>query len=264
LFSEAPASGFQSFLSVTRKDQLSRTDKPDSFLVFNVAGSWSLTGKTATFTSTENILSNTRYQIEVNKNLRSTSGRLIETPIKQQFSSLYDPYYVDIRVIKSRLRSEAQNMSDDLINYFIYIASLDAKAKYQSWLLNIPNIAIYPFGTTLAESTVRDSGNLSSYGVNKWTEACTLYEIYSSILVDELRNIGRDRKLADYSESLSNDFNKAIQMAKDKAKEDMEYWDGYIIPDATLNTTSRMYDYDESLIWHDASLDDYIKNRGQF
>jgi len=260
IFTEAPATGTMlNYISFTKKDQLPRNDVGSSYSTGAVSGSWVLSGRTLTFVPTENIAFNTRYEVSLAKGMRSVSGQRLAQATSFQFCSMYNPYYVDIRAVKATLRSESATMSDDFINYHIFIASLEAKARYYSWIYGIPDAVM--FGDMLQEVWVRDSNNLKSFGALKWTEACTLYNIYNSILVDELRNVGRSRSLADYKESLSKDFIDAIELAKKDAKEEMDYWDNYINNDGVPGFGTRQYNYDRHLNNRDSSIPPSIRRR---
>lgn len=259
-FTEAPATGTMlSFLEVTRKEQLPRNDLGFTYAAHTVSGDWTLSNRTLTFTPTETVDFNLRYEIKVLKGLRSVSGRMLSTTTSFQFCSQYNPYYVDIRAIKSKIRSEAATMSDDLINYHIYNASLAAKSRYYTWLYSVPLAGV--FGDMIQEQWVREGGNLKSFGVLKWVEACTLYEIYNSILVDEIRNVGRTRRLADFQEALTADFVKGIEAAKKTVKEEMEYWDDFIVGDGVPMSGIRQYNYDNYIQDGDHSLQRVIKQR---
>jgi mRNA-degrading endonuclease toxin of MazEF toxin-antitoxin module len=247
LFSQPIATGTAgSYLSITRKDQLPRNDIPNSYLEFDVSGSWTFSGRTATFTLGETGYNNTRYTIKALPGLTATNGQVLEKLFTSSFSSKYSPYYVDIRMIKAKLRSEANTMPDDLINYYIFLKSLEANTLYNAWLLQLPTQAAY--ADTLTETYIRTNTNLRGHGVLRWVEAATLYEIYSSILVDEIRNVGRKRRLGDYEESLSSSFLEGIKDAQKKALDEMEYWKAFLIPGGVVGggvyTNSRMVDVD--------------------
>ena len=262
-FSTPIATGnYSSYFSVVRKDQIPRNDTPNSYLEFPVSGTWSFSGVVATFTPNDVLYKNARYTIKVAKGLPSyDNSQTLTQTYTSQFSTLFDPYYVDIRVIKSRIRSEANTLPDDLINFYIHSASLEAKAKYQAWLYGIPTTA--QWGDALQETMVRDTTNLRSYGVLKWVEAVTLYHLYSSILIDEIRNVGRTRRLNDYQESLMEPFLSAIKEAKQDAKDEIQQWEQFLTPGGLVGSTSRMYN--TSLDWvnsGDLSLDFAEINRG--
>lgn len=260
-FTEAPEAGWEQYTKLYRKSQLPRNDQPSTYLEHEVAGTWSLVDRTAYFTPSEDIDYNNRYFLRVASGLPSVTGRTMG-PFEIQFSSLYNPYYVDLRLIRARLRSEGASMPDDLVNYYIHVASLDAKSKYAAWLMDLPGSSM--LGDSMIEAWVRDGTNLRSYGVLKWTEACTLFEIYSSILVDEIRNVGRSRRLADYEESLGPEFLEAIKAAKQKAADDMDHWDDYISVDGQPRTSSRQSYWDYHNLDRDMSLDGPVRGRDDF
>jgi len=254
--------GLNSYFSVVRKDQLPRNDIPASYLESTVSGSWSVDGTVATFTPSETFYSNMRYTVSVRKGLSSYNGsQTLGENFSYQFSSLYDPYYVDIRVIKARLRSEASTMPDDLINYYIYLASLEAKAKFSAWILGG---SVGTFGDSLLETYVRDTNNLKGFGVLKWVEAYTLVQLYASILVDELRNVGRRRRLGDYEEALTDDFLAGIKDAKQAAADEMIKWEVYLTPSGHIGYATRMSDVNLDMTnYFDVSLDWGEINRGR-
>ena len=256
--SQPVASGsIASYIKITRKDQLPRNDIPTSYSEFTVSGDFSVLGRVITFTPSEALFPSSRYYIRVLPGLTALNGEILTEAFESQFSSSYSPYYVDIRAIKAKLRSASVDMPDDLINYYIFLKSLDANALYQAWLLQLPNTATY--GDALPESFVRKNTNVRGYAVLRWVQAAVLYEIYASILVDELRNIGRKRALGDYEESLSASFIEGVKAAKAHEFSEMEYWHSILTPSGPMgggiSLASRMsnsavefgYHYDLSL-----------------
>ena len=232
-FTSTPVSSFADYITVKRKAQLPRNDDTTTYDESLVSGTWTLTNNTITFDPTETIKENYRYTIEIDRTLVNILGQELGEDYSYYWSSRYHPYYVDIRVIKARLRSESLTLPDDLINFQIYQASLEAKSRY--YATNIGGITINsallsPLGDTLTENQIRDTQDLKSYGTLKWVEVATTYNILNSILIDELRNVGRSRKLGDYSDSLTADFVKAMELALNQVKEELDQWEDYLAP----------------------------------
>ena len=266
IFTQPVASGtVADSIYFTRKDQMPRNDIVASYLELPVSGSWVVSGQEVTFTFTEPVYANTRYTISVLKGLRDVNGQYLTENFKSRFSTQYDPYYVDARLVKAKLRSEASTMPDDLINFYIYTQSLQANALFQASTLGLPGLASAI--DSFPESMVRDGVRLRGYAVLNWVLSSTLYEIYASILIDEIRNVGRKRKLADFEESLNDDFLAAIKMAQEKVQQEMEHWRTFLTysPSSSFASAGRgdMYNYD-AMTAGDWSLDCAEKGRGDY
>lgn len=224
-FTSDPASDFQNYISIWQKSVLPRNDSRVTYDEAEVTGTWSVSGRIVTFLPSGSIAENTRYTIRIDSLMTNTSGLELEEDYEYYFVGKYNPFYVDPILIQSRFRAEGLTLNDDLINYFIYVSSLEAKAKYWS------QFQVYAaYGDFLLESTVRDTQNLISFGVLMWTAARTTYSILLSILTEELRSVGRTRRLGSFAESLTDDFVDAIKLALQKAKEEMEEWDDKLTP----------------------------------
>ena len=116
----------------------------------------------------------------------------------------------------------------------------------------------------LTESLVRDSVTLKSFGALKWTEAAATYMMLKAILNDELRNVGRSRKIGDYSESLSKDFLDAMKLAMEQAKEDLDRWDDYLVPSGMPRSVSRSFDWSPATQDFDRSINRVESHRDDF
>jgi hypothetical protein len=217
---------FTNYLKVVSMSQLPRNDNYASYAEVAVAGSWALSGNNATFTPSGNIAANTRYEVRVSQFMVNTIGTMLGEDYCWYFTGQYTPFYVSPRALKARFRSESLTLPDDLLNYHIYMASLEANTRYWGYLQQ----AMYPVGDSLLETIVRDNPNLKSHGVLKWVEACATYHLLRSILLDETRNIGRDRSLSGYRESLSRDFVEGMKLSLDIAKQEMDEYANYLIP----------------------------------
>ena len=130
VFSTPPASNFSNYIKFTKIAQIPRNDVSASYAYANVAGSWVQNGNNLTFTPTEGMTINTRYDIIVDEDLLGVNGIPLRTEQRFYFSSRYDPFYVHPRVIRMNLGAAEQHIPDDMLNMMIYNASLDAKARF--------------------------------------------------------------------------------------------------------------------------------------
>lgn len=234
-FTSPPASTIGNYATVTRKSVLPRNDVAGDYNEATVGGTWTVAGSTATFVPNESLLGNTRYLITLPETILNRDGVELGVEKNYYFTGQYTPYYVDIRVLKARLRTESTTIPDDQINYFIHLASLEANMRYQAFLLGT---ALYWYPDSLTETMVRGVV-LKSHAVLRWVEAAARVAIYDSILSDEIRNVGRTVRLADYQESLTKDFLAAIELAKKYAEEEMLKWEDYLSPSDTPLMVSR-------------------------
>jgi hypothetical protein len=92
-------------------------------------------------------------------------------------------------------------------------------------------------------------------------EARTRVYIYESILSDEIRNVGRTTRLADYQETLTKDFLAAIKMAKDYAEEEMMEWENFLSPSDTPMMVSRHSLWDSRYWYADYMVGDVDAGR---
>lgn len=274
-FLTEPASDYSSYVTVRKKAILPRNDVSTSYDYSSLAGGWTqgtdtiipsvgatpITVYNLTFTPSGDIGTNTRYEILVNRRLRNTDGVSLGEDYRYFWTGKYDPLYVDPIALASKFRLESLTVPDDLLYFYIYMASLEAKARYYGYLFNVQGMY---FGDGLKENQVRDTTNLNSFGVLKWVEACATYNILKSILNEELRGVGRTRRLGDFTESLTADFVKAIKEALDRAADELKMWEELLVPTDSPRTTPlhsqwspRMHDYDAS-IPIEAQRDDWL------
>lgn len=187
-----------------------------------VSGEWGVTGSTLSFTPLEDIETNTRYVLSFTP--KNTSGKTLEK-YQTFFTGKYTPYYTDLMSVKALLGREAAMHSDDLLNWIIHRSSLEANAIYLATLgTTTPLVGVE--GITETEIRIPQ---LKSHIVMRWVTAAAAVAILKKALNDELRNVGRSRKLADYSESLDADFIKAIQEAIKNAEEELDKWTSELI-----------------------------------
>lgn len=244
VFTSPPASTIGQYATVTKKSVLPRNDVPSDYAESVVAGTWSVAGSTATFTPSDSLATNSRYLITIPGVITNNRGVLLGQDMYYYVVGKYDPYYVDIRVIKANLRTESLTISDDQINFFIHLASLEANMRYQSYIMGT---ALYWYPDSLTETMVRGTP-LKGHAVLRWVEARTRVYIFESILSDEIRNVGRTVHLSDYSETLTKDFLAGIKMARDFALEDMLEWEDMLSPSDTPLMVSR-HDLWSSYYW---------------
>jgi len=255
-FTSTPASNYSTSLEVVKLNQVPRNDSSTAYDETTVTGSWTLNGTALTFTFGESIAENTRYELRVNSTMENTLGLTLGEDYNYYWSGKYNPYYVGLRTIRARLMASEQQVPDDLINYYIYLASLEAKARVYGYAQLIQGL-VYAYDT-LKESVVRDTPNLDSFGALKWVEAATVYKLTGAILIEELRNVGRSRTLGDYSEALTKDFLAAIQEAQKQAKEEMVQYENYLTPSSvSMGVTKNSGWSDLQHLW-DPSLGDAV------
>lgn len=263
-FTSQPTSAYENYITLKKKSILPRNDVTSSYAETSVSGTWASTSGTIitsssltpqtiynlTFTPSEDIAENTRYELRVNRRLVNTDNLVLGEELRYYWTGAYDPLYVDPITLVARFRSETLTIPDDLIYFNIFMASLDAKARYYGYLMAVPQL----FGDSLKENVVRDTPNLNSFGVLRWVEAVATYNILKSILNEELRNIGRTRKLGDYTDSLTADFVKGIKEALDRAADDIKAEENLLCPSDVPMTVPRhsrwspiMYNFDTSI-----------------
>ena len=85
-------------------------------------------------------------------------------------------------------------------------------------------------GDQLKEQFVRDTPNLNSYGLLKWTAAAATYLMLQAILRREMFNIGKTRTLGDDTVKVDKDFLAAIQAAKQDAQEELLAYQELLTP----------------------------------
>lgn len=256
-FTSPPVSSIGNYVTVTKKAVLPRNDQPSDYVESTVAGTWSVAGSTATFTPTDSLAGNSRYLITFPETLVNTQG--VELGVEQSYYVVgqYTPYYVDIRVLKAKLRTESLTLPDDQINLFIHLASLEANMRYQAFLLGT---SLYWYPDSLTETMVRGVA-MKGHAVLRWVEARTRVYIYESILSDEIRNVGRTTRLSDYQETLTKDFLAAIKMAKDYAEEEMMEWENFLSPSDTPMMVSRHSLWDSRYWYGDLMVGDVDAGR---
>jgi hypothetical protein len=264
-FTSTLAANAGDYVTVWKRSLGPRNDQRSTYLESQVAGSWSVTGSTMTFTPGEALANNTRYEVRVSRRMLSADGLLLGEDIVRYFTGPYTPMYAHIDNIRSRFLSAEQNVPDDLINYYIYQASLQANARYYGYLQGLPMAVM---GNALPESMVRDSSNLTSHGVGAWVAAVAAYSMLRAILYEMVRNVDSARKLGDYEYRLGPGFLQAMKMAMDDAKAEIEEWDAYLSPASPRTTTLSMYwspdmrDYDWSVRDMEAKRDNLFIPHG--
>jgi hypothetical protein len=244
-FNSAPAANFEQYVGVWSRAQLPRNDVTGQYADTALAGVWTLSGSTITFVPSVALVNNTHYEVRLNQYMTNEDGVTLGKDIVYYFTSTYTPYYADIRSIRSRFLSAEQHIPDDLINYYIYQVSLEAQGRYYMYLQGQP----LPYGNQPAESLVRDSPKLTSYGVSRWVEAAVTYRMLNGILRENLRLVDSDRQLGDYSFKLGPGFIKGMELALKQAGEELQYWEDYLTVGDIPRATSR------SIFWNPSNRD---------
>lgn len=232
-FSSAIANASTGYLSIEKTYVSPRNDLTYTYASSGVAGDWSVNGSTLVFTPTEDIEPNTRYEIKLKSGFAGTNGFTLEKTQRYYITGPYTPYYCHINHVKAMLGREAYMVDDDLINFVIHMQSLEANAIY--WTVLSPAVSIGPEGIT--ETDVR-SPALMSHAVMRWVTATTAFMLLKRALNDELRNLGRMVRLADYQERLDEDFLEGIEQAMKNAEEEAEKWANELIGATTTRVTS--------------------------
>jgi hypothetical protein len=259
-FYSTPASDYQNYIQTAKKAVYPRNDSVDSYFETTWTGTWSLSGLVATFSPDESIATNTRYEIKIQPEMLNTSGYELGEEYSFWFTGQYTPFYASPRTIRSKFLGAEQQVPEDLINFFIHQASLEANAKYWGYV-NILNFS----GDNPIEPVVRDSGTLQSYGTLRWVEAVAAYRLLKAILFENLRDIGRTERLGDALVSLTKDFISGIDRAIKLTEEEIDQWDDYLSPSAVPLTIPKSYTWgpeswnsDFSIMDVEARRDDYI------
>jgi hypothetical protein len=258
-FSTTPASTFTNNVSIFGYYLIPRDDIAATYQPVTVNGSWSQSGNTITFTPSDSLINNIRYEVILSGDLTDVNGyRLVDT-YTRYFTGPYNPYYCHLRTIRSKFLGSEQQIPDDLINYYIHEASLEAKARFYGYL-QVSNIAGI-LGDALKESIVRDSNNLNSYGVAKWVEHAATYNLLKAILFETTRQIGRTEKLGDGEVALSADFVKGIQESFKREEQELTYWEAFLIPSATPLVVSKNSGWSPVAQNYDFSISDLEARR---
>jgi hypothetical protein len=221
-------------LSIIRQAAVPRNDDPTSYQAFSVAGSSSVSGNVLTFTPTEAILQNTIYTVNLDTRVVDTTGQGLNKKLQFLFSGPYTPFYTNRFAVKQMLGTEADHTPDGKIDWAIHLKSLEANAQYEAALwLAMPVWG--PEGIT--EATIRNP-SLKSHAVMRWTTAGVIIDLLTRVLNDELRNIGRSRRLADYQETLDDSFLKGIKESIRLAQEDCDKWTAELIGASAKDSVS--------------------------
>lgn len=261
-FSSIPDSNFltSTYIGVYKKNIMPRNDQVSTYLETAVAGSWTLSGSTLTFTPGEAIENNTRYEVRVSKYLPNTDGTELGKDYTYYFTGHYSPRYADIPEVRRLFLSAEHNIPDDMINYYLFFASLEANARYYG---NLQGVNYQLLGDALKEPVVRDTTDLNSFSVGRWVAAKAVYDLLKAILIEMTRQVDSSRKLGDYEYSLGPGFIKAMDMALKLAAEDLEKWDSLLTPNDLIRGTSksarwdpRERDFDWSIMNLEARRDD--------
>jgi hypothetical protein len=252
-FNSTPASSYTSYIEVVRKSQLPRNDVSNDYSEQTVAGNWSLVSNILTFTPTDAITGNSRYTIRFDSRFPNTDGSLLGENKEYFFTSNYTPLYADIRELQAYFAAGIVDLPDDFLYYHIYMASLEANARW------------YAGGMIVAmdESIVRDVPNQQTYTVSRWTRAKAIYTLLFSILQSDIRNVGRNRKLGDYAESLGEDYVNAIKKALDEAKKDLDDQENQLTASNAVGFVSRSSEWCPEYWAYDGSVADVVYRRGE-
>lgn len=234
-FTSPPGTGLVEAAVVTKRRLMPRNDQADSYRIFDVPGTWDISGNTAVFLPDGDIEKNTRYEIFIPGDFGGESGRGSGEDIEVFWTGAYTPMYTTALEMRSRFLGSIGHIPDDLINYYIFKASLEAHVRYYDNRL----ILNKSWGDSLLESFVHDQKNLVSHGVSRWVAAAATYSLLKATLFGSIPRIGLNRRLGDYQESLGADYLKALEAAMKKAEEDLDYWEDYLAGSDLLLTTSR-------------------------
>lgn len=218
-----PASSYSDYLTLTKTGVSTRNDQASSSINTEVSGSWSLSGNKLTFTPSEDIVSNTLYVLTVDKDLTSTAGRTLGETIELGFTGPYTPMYTSARAVKAILASLLDDFPDDFVNHHIYLASLDANIKYDSYM----RVGGFQNSEQVTESVVR-SYDLKSHPVSRWVAVKAAARIVQSVIFEDMRSVGKTIQIADYTKRVTQDFLEAAKMALDELKDELLFWDDVV------------------------------------
>lgn len=233
-FTSTPGSGYLNYITIEKKSVLPRNDDVDTYFAAAVPGTWDLSGKVLTFTPDDLIETNMRYEVTFSELMPDIYGRELGEEYSYYWVGKYSPLYASPRAIRARFRS-AEQLPEDLMYWYLFRASLMAKAKFAAYLYGA-----YEYGLdSLTEAQVRDSADLTSHGLLLWVEACATYNLLKSILFEELRNVDRTRIIQRFQDSLGPGFIEAIRLAMQTAKEEMQEAEGTLVPSETPISSPR-------------------------
>jgi hypothetical protein len=238
-FSKAPSAGFASYMRFTGKHVDGRTDDPNSFIVRNVSGDYSLLGNTITFTPAgSGPAFNYKFEWRVLKGMPAEDGTLLQEDQVYTFSGPYAPYYCSSSVIYADLGELAENLPEDVINFHIYMASLDAQAKWMHQYSVFFGQLSWAFLSYMPETAIRDQSSISkTYALRRWVELEAQRRILSLHLKEHTRLIGANHRLGDFQVGYSGDFIKGILEAIDQVKKEKYDWEQYLSPLTHPRTT---------------------------
>lgn len=189
---------------LTKEGVLGRLDQPNSLYPQIVNGTWSLSGSKYVFTPTGNIEDNTKYLLKIDNKVLASSGISLDREYELIFFGKFTPFFANRFEVETILGNKTKHLPKGLIDFNIHRASLDAQVRIigaQGSVLDAWNLIIAP----PSESLVR-SQNPSGYLVVRWVAHTAVVYLLKRILINEIDNVGRTFKLADYSESLDKDF----------------------------------------------------------
>lgn len=254
-FTSPPASGtYQSYVSVVKMSVLPRNDDVDTYFEEALPGSWAISGSTITFTPSGAIEANTRYELRIKQGMLDVYGRELGEDYTFYWVGQYKPLYCSPREIRSRFRS-AEQIPEDLMYWYIFRASLLAKAKYAAYFYQT-HLSSYD---SLTEGQVRDSADLNSHALMLWVEATATYNMLKSILFEELRNVDRTRIMQRFQDSLGPGFIEAMRLAMEVAKDDIRSAEEHLIPSERPVSVGRyeLFSPDywcyDLMLWNDAA-----------
>jgi hypothetical protein len=206
---------------------------------------------TVTIVESDRPYDNNRYDVRVKKGLPSASGETLASDEDFYFTGAYNPYYCSSSTLYADFGELLNNVPEDLVNFHIYKASLDAQAK---WLGSF-RIAFGPLVggvfNLMPEGLVRESSTSMSYAIHRWTEIEATRRLITMFLMEHSSRVGTSRQLGDYKESWTGEMLKLITTTLDElAKEKLE-WEQFITPVPMGRTGVKSEYWDPSNRWHD-------------
>lgn len=230
------------YITVSRSHVDGRVDQPSTFYEKSVAFTSEISSGRVTITITEsaNPYDNNRYVIRFLEGLPSEDSTYVLTePLAYEFTGHYQPYYCNSSSVNADFGDLLRSVPEDLINFHIYKASLDAQANWMSSYRMFFMPLIGGAFSWLPESIVRDSNHSISYAIHKWTELEAARRILRMFMMEHARLIGSSRKLGDLSEEWNADALKLTTSILDDIKHEKIYWEQFLNPTPLPRTTTK-------------------------
>lgn len=184
-----------------------------------VAGTWTLTAakempkrwqplnECMVFNSSEILLPNYRYSIEVDSALMSTDGQTLQEPVRSEFLSYYRPFHVDPYRVRQRLGEHSKNVLPEDLNWAIWRASMRANRELM-WFIPI---VVYRGGPR--EQDVANFTTQNTMALNGFVELEATIRLFEKLIGRAAEDSGISESFKESEVSVSPERVKAIEAA---------------------------------------------------